>query len=229
MEPSLNLYGDQRTPTPSGHGVDIASQRVDELDEAALSQIRALYAATNRTPIVFDLGCGFGAHSARMAEAGAMVWAFDLDGNREEVMARAAAVGMASRVSFSQMDIRKGLAPIHMKVDVIYSQRTLHYLRFNEAVGVLKTLQKKGNGEKWVFLSVSGLASELGQGYEHAQVACEDRYAPLAPSMVEKHAIHGPVCLYSIEDMNQLLSCAGFTPVRVYASPFGNIKAIAKR
>ena len=225
---NLNLYGDQRTPTISGHGVDIASQRMDDLDEASIDFIKDFREKTGLSPVAFDLGCGLGAHSVRMAQAGASVIAIDLDNNREDVLKRASSAGLASQVSFVQMDIRKGLSPIQKKVDVVYSQRTLHYLTFEEAVNVLSVLKAKARNEVWTFVSASGINSELGDDYEHKHVELSKRYAELSPEMVEKHAINGRVCLYDQDDIERLLVTAGMIPIRIYASPFGNIKAIAR-
>jgi len=226
-KPALNLYGDAKTPTASGHGVDISSQRTDDLDDAALAEVRRLFETNAVRPLVFDLGCGFGAHSARLAVAGAAVVAFDLDDNREQVAQRAAEVGLAGQVNFVQMDIRKGLAPLQLRPDVIYSQRTLHYLTFDEAKTVLTLLAGKNTEPMSFFLSASGLNSELGQRYPGRDVPVEQRHAELSSEMQEKHAIYGPVCLYTVDDMAQLINESGLTSIRIYASPFGNIKAIA--
>ena len=227
MANTLNLYGDVRTPTPSGHGVDIASQRLDELDLAAIDYIKDFFEEKGSAPVVFDLGCGLGAQSARMAEVGGKVMAFDIDDNKADVLKRASAISLASRVSFVQMDIRKGLVPIQIRPDVVYSQRMIHYFKFKEAIEVLSTLREKSKDGIAVFISASGLDSELGEGYAHQDKEVTLRYDVLAPAMAEKHAMYGKVCLYSQDDMECLLTLAGLKPRAIYASPFGNIKAIA--
>jgi SAM-dependent methyltransferase len=228
-KPALNLYGDTKTPTASGHGVDIASQRMDDLDQASIDEVIRLSATNTVRPLVYDLGCGFGAQSVRLAAAGATVMAFDLDDNREEIRSRAVADGVAEHVSFVQLDIRKGLMPLLAKPKVIYSQRTLHYLTFDEAKALLVMLANKNTGPMTFFLSVSGMRSELGEGYTGRELHVHRRYAELSPSMQEKHAIYGNVCLYTVSDMMELLKEAGLKGVSVYASPFGNIKAIAEK
>jgi hypothetical protein len=40
MKDSINQYGDKFTPTNDGRGVDISSQRQDELDILSLEYIR---------------------------------------------------------------------------------------------------------------------------------------------------------------------------------------------
>lgn len=225
--PTINLYGDKRQPTTSGHGVDIASQRMDDLDQASLEGIKTLVKGGGQPPLVFDLGCGLGAHSVRMAEAGATVMAFDIDDNEEAISRLASDSGVLARVSFARLDIRKGLAPIQKKPNVIYSQRTLHYLKFDEAVGLLSMLGERGTKHAAFYISASGLDSELGTNYAHAHLPVEERFCELSPEMQEKHAIYGPVCLYRNSDMEILLERAGLFQTLVYSSPFGNIKAMA--
>lgn len=225
---SLNLYGDSRIPTISGHGVDIASQRIDDLDHASLNWIGEYVLCNGRAPVAFDLGCGFGAHSMRMVEAGADVLAVDLDDNRHKVLNQAVPKGLASRIRFVQMDIRKGLRLIHENPSLVYSQRTFHYLRFSEAVEVLSALSKKNKQVIRFFISASGIDSELGEGYQHRNTPLEDRYCELTAAMQEKHSIYGNVCLYSVADMNTLLKRAGLRSISITASSFGNIKAIAE-
>jgi hypothetical protein len=80
-----------------------------------------------------------------------------------------------------------------------------------------------------LFLSASGIASELGEGYPGRGVPAADRYAPLADEMAKKHGIHGMVCLYSLEDLEELLLQAGLVCEALFASPFGNVKGVGHR
>ena len=57
MTQPLNVYGDNLIDTTGRHGADISSQRIDDLDVAAL-----LYAIRerDRPGVAIDLGCGIG-------------------------------------------------------------------------------------------------------------------------------------------------------------------------
>jgi len=46
--------------------------------------------------------------------------------------------------------------------------------------------------------------------------------------MRDKHGIHGPVCLYSEDDMKSILTESGFAVETLFSSTFGNIKAVAR-
>ena len=73
-----------------------------------------------------------------------------------------------------------------------------------------------------VFLSLSGLASELGAGYPQSRLAA--RYHRLAPAAARKHHVHQPVCLYGLEDARALALAAELRVVDVRHSAFHNVK-----
>lgn len=231
MADVFNLYGDSAIPSTDGRGVDIASQRVDDLDVASISMIQQVHRHKRRRPVVFDLGCGSGAHAIRMAEAGAHVIAIDIEDNRGAVLDAAATAGVVPFVNFIRQDVRCGFSSLQPP-DIVYSQRTIHYLRHAEALRLILGLaasQQNHNGSVSFFLSVSGLDSELSVEYADAARPVSERFCFLSPTMQQKHLITNPVCLYSADDMYDLLLAAGLVPARVYLSPFGNVKAIATR
>ena len=80
-----------------------------------------------------------------------------------------------------------------------------------------------------ITFSASGLNSELGHGYPHAGHSVEERCAPLADAMQAKHGIRERVCLYTVEDLERAVLAHGFTAVRTWTSPFGNVKGIFER
>lgn len=214
---ALNIYGDGKVLTKGGRGVDVASQRVDDLDRAALDFIRARTA-----PSVLEIGCGFGGQSLRMAENGAVVTALDMHDYSGSIPAH-------DRISFVQGDLSSFDPSPAVRYDAIFSQRTIHYLPFDQAADALKRLVEKHLAPGGaVFLSASGLGSELGGLYPHADHPVGERFAKLSPQMAEKHAIHAPVCLYTCDDLAILLLMCELHP-KVWISPFGNIKAIGEK
>jgi hypothetical protein len=76
-----------------------------------------------------------------------------------------------------------------------------------------------------LFVSASGLGSELGEGYAEGGVEVGERFGPLAPALANKHEIHEPVCLYTPDDMRRLAAESGFAAADVWTSAFGNVKA----
>ena len=76
------------------------------------------------------------------------------------------------------------------------------------------------------FISLSGINSELGEGYAVRSDPLKKRFGKLAVSMSEKHEIKEPVCLYDVNEMKILAELSGFKVEEAWASSFGNIKAI---
>lgn len=218
----LNLYGDKPEFLATGHGADIASQRADDLDMMSIERTRAC------APVfAIDIACGAGGQAIRLAQAGATVVATDIVDMTEVIQASSADV--PGKVNFVKLDMRC-LDKLHVELlaDVIVCQRAIHYLPFHEAIGVIAGMKRLLSPDGRLYLSASGIHSELGDGYAGRAADLEERYAELAPAMRDKHGIHGTVCLYSEEDMVQLLTAAGLAPEAVFSSKFGNIKAVAR-
>lgn len=219
---AVNLYGDERRLTKRGFGIDIASQRADDLDIEALSFIGAL----ERPVLALDLACGAGGQTLRMAQAGAVVTACDIVDYGDDILATAQALGVTG-VSFVPGDMRTlaGLFP-DQTFDVIVCQRAIHYLPHAQAVIAVRAMAGLLRRRGRLYLSASGLDSELGNGYPAASLAVSQRYTPLAAEMVERHGIFGPVCLYAKADLLTLIEGSGLRVVELFTSPFGNVKAI---
>jgi len=206
--------GDRPLPTSGRHGIDVASQRVDELDAACLRF------ALERAPCVaVDLGCGSGFQGLRLALLGCRTLLVDrID---PHPLVSVACGGLPLR--HLQADLAQ-LRPDQMPdgVGIATSQRFLHYLRFDEALNFLKTVSGR------IFLSASGLESELGSGYPAMGEPLHRRFARLDPEIGRRHQILVPVCLYAERDMSRILVISGFEVLVCFRSPFGNVKAIGE-
>ena len=221
MKAPLNLYGDQLVPTSGRHGGDIASQRIDALDLACLEYCLSLGSGVSAV----DIGCGLGAQGFRLAALGASVTLCDpLD--ISERVGQFNELFPAASVRFLRCDARQLAAvDIEQPLAIVYSQRCLHYLRFDEARAVLQTLRDVCRPEARFFISASGIDSELGDGYAGEANDVRDRMAPLSAEMAKKHGVHDDICLYSEDDLARLGEAAGLEVISVTASEFGNKKA----
>ena len=217
----LNEYGDALVPTTGRHGADIASQRRDDLDEAALAAVRP-------TPefICADFGCGRGEMGLAFASAGATGHLYDQLPEPAAFASRQA----PARVRYHQTDLRRLQSDmLPERLDLAFCQRTIHYLDHDEALAFVGKVLQRLAPNSFFFLSASGLGSELGKGYPHADYPPSRRFARLAPAMRAKHNIEAPVCLYTETDLAALMATAGFETERSWRSPFGNIKGIFRR
>lgn len=233
---TVNEYGDQKTLLSPDHGIDIASQREDDLDRLALDRIRMLSRVSK--PFALDVACGAGGQSLRMAIAGARVVAIDaapLESIFKETLYKA--LEQADKdvldAAFLRWDMRElpssPLGSLEGRVDVIVCQRAIHYLPYDEALAAVTAMARCLTSDGRLYLSASGLGSELSENYAAKDDQLPKRFGLLSKAMLEKHGIRNPVCLYSLDDMKQLLQSAGLTQESIFESPFGNIKAIASK
>ena len=219
---SLNLYGDEYRITSGTHGADIASQRCDELDQASID-----FVATKESCSVLDVGCGSGAQSVRFAHAGAKVVAVDIIDATELLDKALEELSLpADSIKFVHNGIEPFLKDCTSKFDVIYSQRFIHYLHPSIAKAVVSRFHDILSSGGMVFISASGMNSELSNGYSATKSDSIHRFDFLSDVMQEKHGIKEPVCLYYPEDLKRLFLEAGFIAKEVWESKFGNVKAI---
>jgi hypothetical protein len=222
----LNLYGDKGGNLAGTHGVDISSQRMDDLDRKCL-----LFALEQKSDdlAAVDLGCGLGIQGIRLALTGIETLLIDsLD--IENRVSQCSDLLNLQNIQFLKKDVRLLLPEdLPEKVQILYSQRFIHYLKFEEADSLIKMMAGRMETGGRVFLSASGIDTELADGYADRGKAVRDRYSPLSEAMALKHQIHEPVCLYSEMDMKLLLKPSGFKEILVWSSEFGNIKAIFER
>jgi SAM-dependent methyltransferase len=234
---NFNVYGDAKRELAEGHGIDVASQRLDELDRLACDFVaHQRQLQPERSPLVMDMGCGAGGLCAALAAAGADCLGVDrIDFgqvfqrlNDERVVGWKTAPG---RIRFLLADF---LAPptefssqYQGAAALIISQRALHYAPYPQAVAAINRFRGLLRPDGRLFLGLSGLGSELAEGYAAARVPLEQRFANLAEFMANKHRILQPVCLYDEADMIRLLTEGGFMPEHIFTSAFGNLKAVA--
>jgi SAM-dependent methyltransferase len=227
MNDVINIYNDIAANPLDGFGIDISTQRADDLDNGLLS----LISANENTPLnIIDLGCGKGGQTLRMAALGCNITAVDIQDFEKNLHTACKQLHIPkSRITFVQADIRNAGEYLKGNYHYIYSQRAIHYLPYNDAAILLNRLREyltKDFPSK-LFISVSGLHSELGNGYADKDKNIASRFCPLSAEMGEKHKILLPVCLYAVEELGQLLMDCHYTIEKLYASPFGNIKAVS--
>jgi hypothetical protein len=220
---SLNKYGDILLETTGTHGADIASQRIDELDIKAL---RFAVSGELPAPIALDLGCGLGVQGMRFAILSMEAHLYDLVDISDRILAFKMMFPLVN-LHFHKVDLREDMRHcVPARVGLSYSQRFIHYLRYEEACRLLKSVfHSMMNGGR-LFLSASGLNSELGCRYAARNQSLGRRFGALEPRIGKKHQIHEDVCLYTEGDLRQLTAACGFEEIGVWSSAFGNAKGI---
>ena len=215
--------GDIKYQSYDGYGIDVASVRQDDIDKISIEHIKA-----KNDPKVLDLGSGAGGHSVRLAGAGAIVTSVDsFDFSKKFEKIRGETGLTEDRLLFRQGNLASLEEVLEgHKFDDAYCQRTIHYVAHYQTVRTLKFL-KNVVADK-LFISVTGLNSEIGQGYVDKNKKVQDRFANLSADSQKKFHVCNPVCIYQKEEFIEVLEEAGWKVDRCWESAFGNIKAIAK-
>jgi hypothetical protein len=220
LEEELNLYGDKSHVLDQSHGTDISSVRFDELDRAYIAQ-----ALQDKTNIVVDLGCGRGVPSLIVSTFGNPVRLYDLYTDEIPIAALKTIFHEADVQEFKgDLSTQAGAATLPARIDILYSQRFLHFLRYEDALALLSAARKTTAKGCCAFLSASGMTSELSIGYGPGSEPVRRRFGKLSPAMADKHQIRELLCLYSKDEFAALLEEAGFGVEKIWLSEFGNVK-----
>lgn len=219
----INEYGDVPQILNGKNGYDISSQRLDDLDKTCLE-----FAKTLQLPFgSLDIGAGLCTQGILLAKAGADSLCIDLH-NEPSTIQQARADEADIKLSYIKGDIRtidfQDVLPSNLYIT--YSQRTLHYLPYRDIVKITSALTLHMANEGKLFISFSGLDSELGNDYEDFNKPIDKRFTTLSPIMQHKHDIHAPVCLFRLQDIEKLADDTGTAIDTAWQSSFGNVKAI---
>jgi len=223
----LNIYGDSGQEEIGGYGIDISTQRTDSLDIAMLRWVDSIGPQALR---VVDLGCGKGGQAIRLAALGCEVMAVDIQDFSKQIAETLQEKKLPREsVRFIKSDIRHTPEYLTGLYNLVYSQRTFHYIDYKDAQKLLKRIGRhfvKDQSSR-LFISVSGIDSELGENYADRNKPIKYRFCHLDKKMQHKHKILLPVCLYSLKELEKLLLDCNYEIEKIYQSEFGNIKAIA--
>ena len=207
------------------YGVDVALKRQDDLDKKAISEVDRFISATKKVTVI-DVGCGAGGTTTTLAQPGASVVGIDiLDYSLPFEELRNANNLSEQQLRFIQGDIRNISALVdELSPKICLMQRVIHYMSYNDALSVLKYLRKSGVIE--LFISVTGLESDIGNNYTDKNKPIQKRFCTLALEDMDRFSITQSVCLYTPEDFMFLLQDSGWTIEEYWVSAFGNIKAV---
>ena len=212
-----------------GTGIDVGAYRVSSLGKEALR-----FALSGEPPskVYVEIGPGKGRLAVIFALLSFRCHLYDSDPSLvEHYRSLTHCFGLEDQLFFKLKDVRNiRYGDLPEGIGVVVAERVLHHLRFRESVKVLKILRNRMFPGGRVFLSLSGLNSPIGEGYPHASLPVEKRYAPLPPDVANKFKITGKVCLYTPEDVRWLMGkVGGFKEILVRLTDFGNVMAVYER
>lgn len=213
--------------TEKRYGVDIAVRRMDDLDRKVIAWAEKKVEAGN-TPKVIDFGCGAGGLSTRLAQVGASVIGADICDYSDTFDALRREHGFSKeQLQFTQCGMNDLLSSIDTaQIDVCVMQRVLHYIPYVDAMNLL--VEIKNAGAERLYVSVTGIESDIGRDYSGKDTPVENRFCTLRPADAEIFSISQPVCLYTPEEFVLLLQNSGWEVDECWISAFGNIKAVCR-
>jgi SAM-dependent methyltransferase len=223
----INLYGDRLQSDVGRKGANISSQRIDDLDAQCLQYALNLKRSARRNFRSIDLGCGTGIQGVRLSLMGYESHLYDQE-PIPEVLQSLRKLYELMRLRYHQGNLAKSKDikfPTN-GVDVCYSQRFIHYLRYNEALVLFMRVAKSMTPGGHVFVSASGLGSEIGLSHPQRNQPIKTRFAKIDHDTARKHSIFEPICVYSPNELKELMEAAGFLHINIWESSFGNIKGV---
>ncbi len=207
-------------------GIDISKKRLDDLDKQALA-FAIDNNINNPSKRFADFGCGSGKISVAISCLGYEGFLNDTKSLRSRFQNLSRKLGV--KLNFKQSKIEKiEYKEFPDNLDLIISQRTLHYLAHKNLITFLKQSKKSLNKGGRVFLSFSGVDSEIGKDYD-LNPDLDNRFSKVSETNQEKFQILDPVCLYSIKEIEDLMEKLDFKKIKAWESDFKNIKVIYEK
>ena len=207
------------------YGVDIAIRRMDDLDRKVIEEVKSrikvphevLNDCCDAQLSVLDIGCGEGGLSVKLAQAGATVTGVDVGECGSEFAKQ--------RLEYVQGDMRElPMLLNERKFDICVIQRALHYVAYSDAVILLRDLRNRISHR--LYISVTGLESDIGRNYLDKTKPIEERFCKLSDTDAEIFSINQKVCLYTPEEFIDLLKESDWKIEEYWVSAFGNVKAV---
>jgi hypothetical protein len=201
----------------------------DELERFALEECNKRQ-RVDRKVSVLVMPAGRCELATKFARQGASVIVADQPTRQQETEGRILAAGLRDEISFAGAALPELPEDLPKEpFDIIVLRRGLCSLQYEQARRIIRQLLLRLKIGGKLYVSILGLHSELGEGYPGREMDIEERYAELAPPMVDKYGIQGPVCLYSERNLFMLLLEAGGSVLRTLTTTYGNVKGIAVR
>ncbi len=207
-------------------GIDILSGRFSEFEKKALIELFAL----SKGDLIVEFGSGKGNFSMIAALMNKKIHSFDLNflDNYWKLILFKKLFNLR-KWEITKKDLaRTGFKDLEGDISLVISFRFLHYLKYEEADNLLKILNKKMKKNSLGFFSISGIKTDLAEGYEGWEVELDKRFFKIKKDLRERFQIYEKVCLYKKEEIESLFG-KYFEILFLEETLFGNINIIFKK
>lgn len=207
----------------SKHGIQITSTRVGKLEKELIKYTLDL----PKSAMGLDLGAGNGFISILMSLLQKNIYFYDLKIDFKLKVFKKLFV--SKKLHLKKKNLKNiDYIDFPKNIDFVYSGRFLHYLEYFEAEDLLKKISKNMKSGAKIFITVSGLNSDIGINYDCADKNIKERYCLLSKSNQSRFKIKEKVTLYKKEELESLMS-EYFEIEKIWESDFKNIFIIAKK
>lgn len=217
-------------PTHKGFGIDVSHQKLSEIDRQSLSYV--FRQASERTIKAVELGGGYGGQALRLAEAGANVLMIDISDMASDKFVNAINLNpnLIGRLKFFQRDFSRIIdKDLPDGIDLLFSERAIHYVPYLEAKKLLELCHKKMIGGGMAYISAAGYETETGITHLDRHKPVEERFNYISEEMKRKHCIWNKAVIYKENELVDLIRGAGFRVLWSGKSTFGHVSVSAMR
>ena len=181
-------------------GIQITSSRLGKLEKELIKYTLDL----PKSAVGLDLGAGNGFISVIMALFQKDIYFYDL---KIDFKLKIFKKLFASKKLHLE---KKNLKNINYRdfpknIDFVYSARFLHYLTYKEAENLLRKFSKNMKSGAKIFITVSGINSDIGINYSCGENKISERNCFLSKSNQKRFEIKEKVTLYKKEELENLL------------------------
>ena len=202
----------------------------DELERLALEECTKRQRLDHRASVLI-LPTTNSRLATQLTDLGAKVTLAAPESRRQDIQGRIIASGRSDQLRYLPCEFpeQSHLPADDGPFDMIVVQRGLCQFTYQEAKQLIRQLLKKLRIGGKLYLSILGLHSELGEGYQASEQILANRFAPLNEKMACKYDLSGNLCLYTERDLFLLILESGASVLRTLTTTWGNVKGIAVR
>lgn len=204
----------------SKHGIQITSSRMGKLEKKLIKYTLDL----PKSSVGLDLGAGNGYISILLSLMQKNIYFYDL---KIDFKLKIFKKLFASKKLYLKKKNLKEVEYIDFpkNIDFVYSARFLHYLTYDEAENLLRKFSKNMKSGAKIFITVSGLNSDIGINYDCAGKDIKKRNCFLSKSNQSRFEIKEKITLYKKEELEKLIG-EYFKIEESWESDFKNIFVI---